>query len=63
VAARIRRDLKIEVDTVHGRYGEYKVLVDGREVVNGGSLAAMGILPAPRKTIAAVREALESPVR
>jgi hypothetical protein len=63
VAARIRRELKIDLDTVHGRYGEYKVFVDGREVVDGGTLAAMGILPAPRKTIAAVREALENPPR
>jgi hypothetical protein len=63
VAARIRRELKTEVDTVHGKYGEYKVLVDGREVVDGGTLAALGVLPAPRKTIAAVREALESAVR
>jgi hypothetical protein len=61
VAARIRRELKVDVDTVHGKYGEYKVLVDGKQVIDGGPLAVMGVLPAPRKTIAAVRQALESP--
>ena len=29
VAARLRRELGIEVDTIRGHYGEYKVLVDG----------------------------------
>jgi hypothetical protein len=61
VAARIRRELKVDVDTVHGKYGEYKVLVDGKQVIDGGPLAAMGVLPARRKTIAAVRHALEKP--
>jgi hypothetical protein len=30
---------------VRGRYGEFKVLVDGEPVVDGGSLAALGVLP------------------
>jgi hypothetical protein len=29
VAARLRRELRIDVDMVRSRYGEFKVLVDG----------------------------------
>ena len=58
MAARLRRELQIEVDTEHGRYGEYKVLVDGEVVVDGGALAALGVLPAARKTVNVVRDRL-----
>jgi hypothetical protein len=60
VAARLRRELQIQVDTEHGRYGEYKVLVDGEIVVDGGALAAIGILPPARKTVSAVRDRLSA---
>ena len=33
---------------VRGRYGEFKVLVDGKMVVDGGRLAALGVLPSGR---------------
>ena len=58
MAARLRRELQIEVDTEHGRYGEYKVLVDGEVVVDGGALAAFGVLPTARKTVNVVRDRL-----
>jgi hypothetical protein len=58
VAAKLRRELQIEVDTEHGRYGEYKVIVDGKVVVDGGALAALGVLPPGRKTVNAVRDRL-----
>jgi hypothetical protein len=58
VAARLRRELGIEVETVHGRYGEYKVLVDGKTVVDGGRLVVLGIMPPARKTIEKVRTQL-----
>jgi hypothetical protein len=58
VAAKLRRELKIEVDTEHGRYGEYKVLVDGEVLVDGGALAVLGLLPSGRKTVSAVRARL-----
>ena len=58
VAAKLRRELGIEVDTVHGRYGEYKVLVDGETVIDGGTFVALGIVPPARKTVTAVREKL-----
>jgi hypothetical protein len=43
---------------VRGRYGEFKVLVDGKTVVDGGALAAMGVLPSSRKVLDAVRATL-----
>jgi hypothetical protein len=58
VAARIRRELGIEVEMIHGHYGEFKVLVDGRPVVERGALSAVGILPSGRKVLEAVRSEL-----
>jgi hypothetical protein len=58
VAARIRKELKTEVDMVRGRYGEFKVLVDGETVIDGGALAALGVLPSGRKIVDAVRARL-----
>lgn len=45
VAADLRRELNIPVETVAGHYGEFTVLVDGEPVVSGGQLAFLGILP------------------
>lgn len=39
----------------HGRYGEFKVLVDGEVVVDGGALAALGVLPSGKKVVDTVR--------
>lgn len=58
VAARLRRELAVEVDMVRARYGEFKVLVDGETVVDGGALAALGVLPSGRKVLDAVRAKL-----
>jgi hypothetical protein len=58
VAARVRRELKTEVDMVKGRYGEFKVLVDGETVIDGGALAALGVLPSGRRIVDVVRERL-----
>jgi hypothetical protein len=58
VAARLRRELGTEVDMVHGRYGEFKVLVDGETVIDGGPLAALGVLPSGPKVVKAVRARL-----
>jgi hypothetical protein len=58
VAARLRRALRSEVEMVRGRYGEFKVLVDGETVVDGGALAALGVLPSSRKVLDAVRARL-----
>ena len=45
---------------VRGRYGEFKVLVDGEEVAGGGPLAAVGVLPSVRRILAAVRARLSA---
>jgi hypothetical protein len=55
VAPRLRRELNTEMEMVKGRYGEFKVLVDGQTVVDGGALAALGVVPSSRKVLAAVR--------
>lgn len=54
----MRRELGIEVEMVRGRYGEYRVLVDGDTVIDGGALVVLGVMPPARKTLAAVRERL-----
>jgi hypothetical protein len=60
VAAKLRRELKIDVEMVHGRYGEYKILVDGETVIDGGALAALGIASSGRKAVEAVRARLSA---
>ena len=58
VAAMLRRELKLDVEMVHGRYGEIKVLVDGETVVDGGTWGMLGLLPSSRKVLEAVRPRL-----
>ena len=58
MAARLRRELGIEVETVRGRYGEYKVLVDGQVAVDGGPLVILGVMPSARKVVGEVRARL-----
>lgn len=41
---------------VHGPYGQFHVLVDGQVVIDGGALAALGVLPSSRKIVDVVRE-------
>ena len=43
---------------IRGSYGEFKVLVDGKTVIDGGALAALGVLPSRRKIVEAVRASL-----
>ena len=43
---------------VRGHYGEFKVLVDGAIVIDGGALAALGVLPSGRKVVDAVKARL-----
>ena len=60
MAARIRRELHTDVEMVHGKYGEFKVLVDGEIVVDGGALAFMGVLPSRRQVLEAVQAKLSA---
>lgn len=59
MAARLRRELNAEVDMVHGRYGQFQVLVDGEVAVEAGALAVLGVLPSGDTVIKAVRERLD----
>ena len=43
---------------VHGGYGEFTVLVDGETLVDGGALAALGVLPSAARVVKAVKERL-----
>jgi predicted Rdx family selenoprotein len=58
VAARLRRELKIDVERVRSRYGEFKVLVDGETVIDAGAWGTLGVLPSGRKVVDAVRARL-----
>jgi len=41
---------------IRSRYGDFKVLVDGEVVVDGGSAAFLGIVPSRAKILAAVKD-------
>jgi len=56
----MRRELGADVAMVHGRYGEFKVLVDENTVIDGGALAFLGVMPSANQIIDAVREALQA---
>jgi hypothetical protein len=60
VAAQLRRELQVDVEMVRGQYGEFKVLVDGDTVIDGGAAAFLGVLPSRRKILAAVKTRLSS---
>ena len=44
------------METADGHYGEFKVLVDGEEVLTAGALAFLGVLPTVRAVLQAVEE-------
>jgi len=58
VAALLRRELKADVEVVGGPYGQFQVEVDGKTVLEGGSLAALGVLPSAQKVLESVRTQL-----
>ena len=58
MAAKLRRELNTEVEMAHGRYGEFKVTVDGDTVIDGGAAAFLGVLPTRREVVDAVRARL-----
>ena len=57
-AAEIRDELGEEVELENGHYGEFKVFVDGREVVSADALAFLGVLPSVDDVRDAVAAAL-----
>ena len=58
MAADLRHELNVVVETVEGHYGEFSVLVDGHEVFNAGALAFLGVLPTRRRVRELVVQAL-----
>ena len=60
-AAYLRRELGINAELVEGHYGELSVQVDGEEVINGGALAFMGVLPSLRRIRDAVAAKIGRP--
>lgn len=63
MAARIRKELGVDVEKVHGKYGELKVLVDDDVVVDGGAAVILGIMPSARAILDAVRGRLNAAQR
>jgi hypothetical protein len=61
VAAKLRRELNTEVDMVHGHYAEFKVLVDGEVVVQGGPLTFLGVMPSGQEVVEKVKARLSAP--
>lgn len=57
----MRKQLGIDVELVEGHYGELSVLVDGEEVINGGALAFLGVLPTLHRIRDAVAAKLGQP--
>ena len=47
-----------EVNKVPGRYGEFRVLVDGEVVAEAGALGMLGVLPSADRVIEAIRAKL-----
>ena len=60
VAARLREELGVDPERVHGRYGEFRVLVDGEELLSAGGLAFLGVMPPVEAILANVRDRLAS---
>lgn len=60
MAARLRRELGVAVEEKEGHYGEFTVLVDGQNAIDGGALGFLGVLPPGRRVLEVVRERLAS---
>jgi hypothetical protein len=60
MVAGFRRELEIDVEMVRRHCSEFKVLVDGATVTDGGTWDALGVLPSDRKVLEAVRICLST---
>jgi hypothetical protein len=58
VAARIFKELGIQVQLEHGAYGEYKVILDGQVIIDGGAKVIIGVYPSTSRIVEAVRSRL-----
>lgn len=55
MAATLRRELGVDVEMEEGRYAEFAVFVDGEELIRGGPLTFLGMIPSART----IRERIE----
>ena len=60
MAALLKREHGTEPELVHGSYGQFKIDVDGREVLDAGAMAALGVVPTNSRILAVVSNALEA---
>jgi len=58
VAAAVRERFSVDAEMVHGRWGDFAVLVDGQNVIRVGAPSMIGILPSVEAILAAVSRAL-----
>jgi hypothetical protein len=58
VAVRILKELEIQVQLEHGAYGEYRVILDGRVIIDGGARVIIGVHPSTSRIVEAVRSRL-----
>jgi hypothetical protein len=58
VAARIERELHMDVEKIKGHYGEYKILIDDEIVIDGGVKALLGIFPSSKKVVGTIKTRL-----
>jgi hypothetical protein len=58
VAVRILKELGIQVQLEHGTYGEYRVILDGQVIIDGGSRVVIGVYPSASGIMEAVRSRL-----
>lgn len=56
----LRRDLGVDVELEAGPYGSFQVRVEDQPVVEGGSLAFLGVLPTLEEIRTQVSQHLES---
>ena len=59
MAATLQRELGVDVNLEEGRYAEFAVFVDGEELIRGGPLTFMGVIPSAQK----IRERIEQRMR
>jgi hypothetical protein len=63
VAATLRKELAMDVEMVHGRWGDFAVLVDDESVIRVGALSTVAILPSTAKILESVRARLSGKTR
>lgn len=55
MAKKIKKELNADVKMVHGRYGEFKVLIDNNVIIDGGAKVILGLMPSAKDIVEAIR--------